>query len=77
MGLLDEVGVDGGEGGRAFDGASVDDVHAVFDLKGGAGEAAVGVGAVGCGSEGEGEMGPVEHVFADGVVPAHVSPDGG
>lgn len=44
---------------------------------GAAGEAAVGVRATGSGSEGDREMLPVEHVWADGVSPMHVPPDGG
>ena len=77
LGLLDAVFVDGGEGRGAFDGASVDDVDAGSDGEGGAGEAAVSVWTGGSWGEGEGEECPVEHVGGDGVVPAHVSPDGG
>ena len=52
-------------------------IDARADLQCGAGEAAEGVGAVGCGCEGDGEVLPVKHVGAGGVVPAHVPPGRG
>ena len=77
--LLDGVGVahDGGVFAGAEFCAGVDLIDARADLERRTGEAAEGVGAVGRGGEGDGEVLPVEHVGADGVVPAHVSPGGG
>src|SRR5882724_8543814 len=42
-----------------------------------AGEAAVGVGPAGRGGKSDRQVAPVNHVFADGMVPVHVAPDGG
>src|SRR5262249_21761793 len=46
-------------------------------VDGAAGKAAVGVGPTGSGCERDGHVPPVNHVFADGVIPVHVAPDGG
>jgi hypothetical protein len=63
--------------GRAFDDAGVDCVDAPADCDRCSGEAAGCVRAAGCWGHGERLMRPVNHVGADGVIPAHVPPDGG
>ena len=57
------AGVENGGGAAVVDGAS--------------GEAAVGVVPTWSGCEGDWKMTPVNHVFADGVSPVHVPPNGG
>ena len=74
--IMGAIAKSGFSGRNGFDAGVEKCGDAVVD-DGAAGEAAVGVWAAGSGSQRDGEMFPVDHVWADGMVPVHVTPNGG
>ena len=67
---------DGGLVRAAVLGAGVDRVHARSHRNGRAGEDAKGVVPAGRGRHRHRKVAPVQHVPADGVIPAHIAPGG-
>ncbi len=68
------------EGGAVFENffnACVENGGGAVVIYGAPGEAAIGVVPAGSGRERDRQVAPVNHVWAYGVGPVHVSPDGG